>query len=39
MSTACSLEPARLSVADLEAAPEEKPEAKHRLALLSTSSD
>jgi hypothetical protein len=28
MSTACSLEPARLSVADLEAVPEVEPEAK-----------
>ena len=39
MSTACSLEPARLSIADLEAAPEEEPEAKRLLAPLSTSSD
>ena len=39
MSTACSLEPARLSVADLEAAPEVEPEAKPQLAPLSTSSD
>ena len=39
MSTACSLEPARLSVADLEAASEEELEAKLRLATVSTSSD
>src|SRR5207237_1113549 len=39
MSTACSLEPARLSVDDLEAAPEVEPEAKLPLAPLSTSSD
>jgi hypothetical protein len=39
MSTACSLEAARLSVADLEAVPEVEPEAKLQLAPLSSSSD